>query len=107
MEKLTTMKPPKCESDFIYFIEDDELYSNRVSYEVIARSPVDAQDIARQRCNGWYKVELALGEDLNEVATRPEYEPDSWYIVGGQGSMLGVRLKSPNSVKKYEALISF
>ena len=101
------MKALKCTSDFIYFIADDELYSNRVSYELIARAPVDAQDLAQQKINGWYKVELALGEDLNEVSTRAEYEPDSWYIVGGQGSMLGVRLKNPNSVRKYEALISF
>ena len=47
------MKPIECTSDFIYFIEDDELYSNRVSYEVIADSPVDAQDLAQQLVNGW------------------------------------------------------
>lgn len=100
------MKPMECTSDFIYFLDDDELYSNRVSYELIA-SPVDAQDLAQQRINGWYKVELALGEDLNEVDPRNRYENDSWYIVGGQGSMMGIRLKDPNSVQKYEALISF
>jgi hypothetical protein len=98
------MKPLECTSDFIYFIEDDELYSNKVSYEVIVGSPVDAQDLAQQRINGWYKVELALGEDLNKVAVRPEYEPDSWYIVD---SMMGVKLKGPVDVQKYEALISF
>ena len=101
------MKPLECTSDFIYFIEGDELYSNKVSFEVIVGSPVDAQDLAQQRVNGWYKVELAFGEDLNKVAVRPEYEPESWYIVGGQGSMLGVRLKNPESVRKYAALISF
>ena len=101
------MKPLECTSDFIYFIEKDQLYSNRVSFEVIADSPVDAQDLAQQRVNGWYKVELADGEDLNKVAVRPEYEPDSWYIVGGQGSLLGVKLKNPESVRKYAALISF
>lgn len=100
------MKPPKCTSDLIYFIEDDELYSNKVSYEVIADSPVDAQDLAQQRVSGYYKVELALGEDLQEVDTE-DYEPDSWYIVGGQGNMMGIRLQNADSVRAYEALISF
>jgi len=67
------MKPLECTSEFIYFIEGDELYSNKVSFEVIVGSPVDAQDLAQQRVNGWYKVELAFGEDLNKVAVRPEY----------------------------------
>lgn len=101
------MKPLECTSDFIYFIEDDELYSNKVSYEVIVGSPVDAQDLAQQRVNGWYKVELALGEDLNKVATRPEYEPDSWYIIKGPVPTGFVRLKNPESFRKYAALISF
>jgi hypothetical protein len=97
------MKPPKCTSDLIYFIEDDELYSNRVSYEVIADSPVDAQDLAQQRVSGYHKVELALGDHLQEVDTE-DYEPDSWYIVGGQG---GSRNRLADSVRTWEALISF
>lgn len=100
------MKPPKCTSDIIYFIEDDELYSNRVSYEVIARSPVDAQDLAQQKANGYYKVELAYGEDLQAVDTE-DYESDSWYIVGGQGNTMGIRLQNADSIRTYEALISF
>ena len=101
------MKALKCTSDFIYFIDDDELYSNRVSYELIANSPVDAQDIAQKRVGGWYKVELALGEDLNELVPG-DYEDDSWYIVGGQGPAMGIRLKDPSmKLRKYEALISF
>ena len=98
------MKPLECTSDFIYFIEDDELYSNKVSYEVIVGSPVDAQDLAQQRVQGWRRVKLALGEDLNEASDRPEYEDESWYIVD---SMMGVKLKGPAAVQKYEALISF
>jgi hypothetical protein len=100
--KLPTVE--ECTSDFIYFVENDELYSNRVNYEVIARSPVDAQDLAQQRVQGWRRVKLALGEDLNEVSARPEYEDESWYIVD---SMMGVKLKGPVDVQKYEALISF
>ena len=100
--KLPTVE--ECTSDFIYFVEDDELYLNSVSYEVIADSPVDAQDLARKPVEGWRRVKLALGEDLNEVSARAEYEPDSWYIVD---SMMGVKLKGPVDVQKYEALISF
>ena len=98
------MKPLECTSDFIYFIKDDELYSNKVSYEVIVGSPVDAQDLAQQRVQGWRRVKLALGEDLNEASARPEFRDDRWYIVD---SMMGVKLKGPVDVQKYEALISF
>jgi hypothetical protein len=100
--KLPTVQ--ECTSEYIYFIEDDELYLNSVSYEVIADSPVDAQDLARKPVKGWRRVKLALGEDLNEVSVRPEYEDQSWYIVD---SMMGVKLKGPVDVQKYEALISF
>ena len=101
------MKPIECTSDFIYFIDDDELYSNRVSYEVIADPPVDAQDLAQQLVNGWYKVELALGEDLREVDARSDYQPDTWYIVKGKGSMIKINVRLPETVQTYEALISF
>lgn len=101
------MKPIECTSDFIYFLEEDELHSNSVSYEIIAKSPVEALDIAGQNVNGWYKVELAHGEDLSKVDRKHEYDLDTWYIVGGRGNMMGIRLKNPGSVKTYEALISF
>jgi len=100
--KLPTVE--ECTSDFIYFVEDDELYSNRVNYEVIAHSPVDAQDLAQQRVQGWRRVKLALGEDLNEASASSEFRDDRWYIVD---SMMGVKLKGPVDVQKYEALISF
>lgn len=106
MEKLTTTKPPKCTSDFIYIIDEDRLIDNVGGFRE-PKEPVDAHDLASMPVDGYYRVELARGSDLNEVSTRAEYDDNSWYIVGGQGSMMGVRLKSPNSVKKYEALISF
>ncbi len=100
------MQPIECKSDYIYFIDENELYSNRVSYELINDSP-DAQDLAGLRVKGWYKVELALGEDLRKFDARNDYRPDSWYIVGGQGNLMGIRLKKPGRVETYEALVSF
>jgi hypothetical protein len=101
------MKPIECTSDYIFFIDENEIYSNSVSYELINDSP-DAQDLAGLRVKGWYRVELALGEDLRDnFDARNNYRPDSWYIVKGEGNMMRLNVRLPRSIETYEALISF
>jgi hypothetical protein len=105
------MKPQLCTSDFIYFIDDDELYSNRVSYKLIA-SNCDAHDLAHQRVNGWRRVMLSLAEDLRaEVRLKLEregaYEPETWFIVAEPGAKGSFPRPYGKLEFEYEALISF
>ena len=103
------MKPELCTSDFIYFIEDDALLDNRGSGRRPI-TPVDGHDLAHQRVNGWQRVMVSQGSDLNPTGARRSrqmYEEDSWYIVAMPTSGGNFPRPYGDPEFEYEALISF
>jgi hypothetical protein len=103
------MKPIECTSDFIYFIEQDVIYSNRVSFEPVTDPPVDGQDLAGMRVNGWRRVMLCLGQNIPRASRRDRnvYDEDTWYIVAEPTRNGDFKMPLGDPEFEYEALISF
>ena len=100
------MKPTLCKSDYIYFVKDDEVYSNRVHFELVIDSPVDKDDLDGLRANEWRRVWLSEGEDLREVS-KGHFKPGEWYIVADDRKKSDLAFDMLALGKAYEAHISF
>lgn len=75
----------KVTSEYIYFLDDEELYRNEPNYERIG-GPEALFHVTRDEVKkGWKKARLAVGEDIHEVIPGNKIdlgkESDVWFIV--------------------------
>lgn len=86
LQEATT--PKLVNSDYIFFVQDRELYQNRPSYKMIAKTDfgrVEPTTLFKEFDRYyWVAAMLATGEELQDDDTRRGIDPDtfgSWYEV--------------------------
>lgn len=74
------MKPQPINADYIFFLDDLELYQLE-PYKMIG----SAEMISKLSVKTWTRVNVATGEDVNELvkANVPVSLKDKWFAVGG------------------------
>ena len=68
-------------SDYIYFLDDQELYLIKPSYRRLG----GPEELSKALARGWKKVRVAVGQDIHELIPRNDIDlgtqSDKWFVV--------------------------
>lgn len=68
-------------SDYIYFLDDQELYLNRPSYKRLG----GPEELSKALVSAWKKVRVAVGEDIHDIVPGNDIDlgtqSDKWFVV--------------------------